>query len=323
MSLRIGFIGAGDMARHHMKTLLEMKEVEIASVFDINKEQCHKAAEETGAAVYDSADAVLDPARIDAVFICTPQFARGELEETAARKGIHIFVEKPLGLDLDVVRKKEQIVREAGIINSTGYCLRYLDTVRKAKDYLKGREVHLIQANRYNGSHPAKWWRTLALSGGHFVDAVTHQVDMIRFVSGEFHDVNARFSQSAIKRLDPEATIYDAGAITFSMKSGLIGSITETCMSNYHAGHDIKLFGHDFFVHISQNGITVEIVDNEQNITQTSKLDCYREQNKAFVQAVLSGRQDIILSSYADGMKTLAFSLAANQSALENRTIEL
>jgi len=323
MTVRLGFIGVGGMAQHHIMTLRELEHVEIVSLFDVNQELARKTASEIGAVVQENADQVLDNKQIDAVFICTPQFARDELEETAARRGIHLFVEKPLGLDMDIVRNKERIIREAGIINSTGYCLRYFDTVRKAKDYLHGRQVHLIQANRFNGSHPAKWWRTLNLSGGHFVDAVTHQVDLIRFIAGEFHDVYAKFGRTSIQLLDPEATIYDAGAVSFGMKSGVVGSITDSCMSSHHSGHDVKFFGHNFFVHLSNNGDTVTIVDEEQNFMQTSKLDCYREQNRTFVEAVRSGQQDKILCSYADGIKTLAVSLAANQSAAEQRAIEL
>lgn len=323
MTVRIGFIGVGGMAQHHIMTLRELDDVEIVSLFDINRELSVKTASEIGAAVQESADQVLDDKRIDAVFICTPQFARDKLEETAARRGIHIFVEKPLGLNLDTVRNKERMIREAGIINSAGYCLRYFDTVRKAKDYLHGKQVHLIQANRFNGSHPAKWWRTLNLSGGHFVDAVTHQVDLIRFISGEFHEVYANFGRTSIQRLDPDATIYDAGTVSFAMKSGVVGSVTESCMSAYHSGHDVKFFGHNFFVHLSNNGDTLTIIDDEQNLTQTSNLDCYREQNRTFVEAVRSGRQEKILCSYADGIRTLAVSLAANQSAAERRAVAL
>jgi myo-inositol 2-dehydrogenase/D-chiro-inositol 1-dehydrogenase len=176
MTVRVGFIGAGGIANDHIKALKKLANVEIVSIFDMNKDATAKFVEATGAREVADADQLLNRKEIDAVFICIPQFAREDLEEIAAHRGIHLLVEKPLGLDLELVRRKEQVIRETGVINSAGYLMRYYDTVLKAKRYLDGKQPHLIQVNRFGGSHPAKWWRTLDMSGGNLVDAVTHQV---------------------------------------------------------------------------------------------------------------------------------------------------
>lgn len=311
------------MAQHHIHTIKDIPNAEITTIFDVNRETAEKVAESIGASIAESAEAVLDPSKIDAVFICSPQFARGNLEEIAARKGIHLFAEKPLGLDLDAVRRKEQIVRESGVINSVGYCLRYLDTVQTAKEYLQGRSAHLIQVFRFGGIHSPRWWSQLDTSGGHLVDAVTHQIDMVRFVAGEFREVYAQFSQTSMKVLNPEATIYDAGAVTFSMESGAVGTLSESCVSRLHGGSEVKLFGPDFFVRLYDNGAKLSIVDGENSVELTSKVNPYLHQDRTFIEAVASGKQEGILSSYADGMRSLAVSLAANHSYAERRAIVL
>ncbi|MCQ6559811.1 Gfo/Idh/MocA family protein [Paenibacillus mendelii] len=323
MSLKIGFIGVGGIASLHIESLKKIEDAEIVSIFDVNRENASKAAESTGAQVMDSAEDVLDPSRIDAVFICTPQFARGNLEELAATRGIHLFVEKPLGLNMEDVRRKERIILDAGIIHSVGYCLRYLDTVQQAKAYLHGRQAHLIQAYRFGGSHPAQWWHQLDMSGGHLVDAVTHQVDMIRYLAGEFHEVEAKFGRVSFDAQQKQGTIYDAGSITFSMEQGTIGSITESCFSVHHSASDVKLFGPDFFVHLSNNGFTLTIVDENQNETMTSTMEPYFEQCKTFIDAIARNTQESILSSYSDAARTLAVTLAANQSSLEHTALQL
>ena len=156
MSLRVGFIGAGGIAREHMNALMQMDDVEIAYIYDVSEETARQAAEATGARTADSADQVLDRGWIDLVYICTPQFARGDLEVTAARRGIPFFVEKPLGLDMESVKRKEKAIRETGIVHAVGYVLRYHATVHKAKQYLQGKRPHLIQGVRVSVSHPAK-----------------------------------------------------------------------------------------------------------------------------------------------------------------------
>jgi len=323
MDVRIGFIGTGGIAALHMQGLQRIEGTRIVSVFDVNRDNAVQAAESTGAQVMDTTEQVLDPDQIDAVYICTPQFARGNLEEQAAQRGIHLFVEKPLGLDMEEVRRKEQVILDSGIVHSVGYCLRYLDTVQQAKAYLQGKQPHLIQAYRLGGAHPAAWWHQLDMSGGHLVDAATHQVDMIRYVVGEFDEVEAKFGRVSFDQLQNEGTIYDAGTVAFSMKQGAVGSLTESCLSTYHTASDVKIFGHDFFVHLSGNGFGLTIIDDTQNENITSAIEPYFEQSKAFIEAVRGNTQTPILSNYSDGARTLAVTLAANQSSLERSAIQL
>lgn len=323
MTVKIGMIGAGGIAKSHLNALKKVELAQVVSIFDLNTEGAEQAAASVGARVAESADALLNPAEIDAVFICVPQFARGELEEIAAKRGIHVFVEKPLGVELEPVIRKERTVRESGVLNSVGYVLRYYDTVQQAKRYLQGKTIHLVQAFRIGGSHPAPWWKQLHMSGGNLGDAVTHQIDMIRYLAGEYREVGALFGSNSIRSLNPEATIPDAGAVTFSLESGAVGTITESCVSPYHGGSEIKFIGPDFFVNITGNGKTVTIVDPTQNVTITSKLDPSYEQDKAFVEAVASGSGEAILCGYADGIKTLAFTIAAYRAAEERRTVSV
>lgn len=323
MTVKIGMIGAGGIARSHIKALSKVEQARIVTVFDLNTEGAAQVAAELGASVAESADALLDPAVIDAVFVCVPQFARGDLEAIAARRGIPVFVEKPLGLELESVGQKEQAIAEAGIIHAVGYVLRYYDTVQKAKHYLQGKTIHLIQAFRIGGSHPAPWWSQQHMSNGNLGDAVTHQIDMIRYLAGEYKDVSAQFGNNSIKTLKPEATIPDAGAVTFSLQSGAVGTITESCVSSFYGGSEIKFFGPDFFLHLAGNGKTLTIIDKEQNITITSKQDPAYEQDRTFVEAVAKGSGEAILCDYADGKKTLAFTLAAYRAAEERSTVSL
>jgi len=323
MEVKVGFIGTGGIATLHIQGLQRIEGVRITAVYDVNIASSNQAAESTGAQVMNSTDEVLDSQLVDAVFICTPQFARGNLEEIAAQRGIHLFVEKPLGLDLAEVQRKNKIITEAGIIHSVGYCLRYLDTVQQAKAYLQDREPHLIQAYRFSGSHPAKWWHRLDMSGGHLVDAVTHQVDMIRYVVGEISEVEARFGRVSYDHLQAEGTIYDAGAMVFAMKQGAVGSLTESCLSLYHTASDIKIYGADFFVHLESNGFKLTIIDAEHNETITSTMEPYFEQSKAFIESIRGTTMAPILSDYTDGARTLAVTLAANRSFAEQGAIRL
>ncbi|MBB6673791.1 Gfo/Idh/MocA family protein [Cohnella nanjingensis] len=321
MTVNIGFIGVGGMAEAHIGKLLQIDHAHIAAVHDINRERCAEMADKYGAAAYDSAERLIASGTIDALFVCTPPFARGDIEEQAARKGVHLLVEKPVGLDMNEVRRKERAIRDGGIINTSGYCLRYMDIVFKAKSYLADKQIDLVMSYRFGGMPDVRWWRMMEMSGGQLVEQSTHQLDLIRYLAGEFKDVQAIHEQRSLRKIDPEATAYDVGTVSFTLRSGAIGNITSTCLANYVGRGGIEFFGSDFYLSI--DGADLRIVDDGQDMTIKSSTDFYLEQDKAFVEAVRTGRQELLLGDYAEAARTLAVTLAANESAASRQPVAL
>jgi len=185
--------------------------------------------------------------------------------------------------------------------------------VEQAKQYLAGKKADLVMATRFGGMPGVRWWRMMEQSGGQLVEQSTHQLDLIRYLVGEFREVQAYHEQRHIREIDPEATAYDVGTVSFVLQSGAVGNITSTCLANYGGRSDVEIFGHDFYVSI--NGSTLRIIDAHQNITATSEVDFYYEQDRAFVEAVRTGDQSLVLCDYADAVATLEVTLAANVSA--------
>jgi len=311
--VRIGFIGVGGMAEHHMNTLQNIETAVLAAVYDINGERAKQIGDKFGAEVFASEMALLDSGKVDALYVCTPPFTRGDTETMAAERGIHLLSEKPVGLDMDTVNRIGRKISEAGIINSSGYCLRYLDNVQKAKAYLTNKPINMVVAYRIGGLPPTKWFAQMDQSGGQMVEQSTHQVDLVRYLVGEFDQVQAVYAQRSIRNIDPDATIPDVGVVSFRLKSGAVGSFVNSCVSDYHGRGDIEIYGPDFYLSIDGHSLTIR--DAHQNITETCTTDFYAAQNSAFVEAIRSGRQELVLGSYAEAAATLAATLAFNEAA--------
>lgn len=324
MKVRVGVIGVGLQGMSHVKRLLELDNAEVTTVYDANRETAERVAGEIGAFAAASSDELLDNRRIDAVIICAPQFAREGLEETAARRGIHLLVEKPIGLDLDTVKAKANIIRETGVINASGHCLRYYDTVLKAKAYLENKPVHMIQVNRIGSAKGwPQWMRQQHLSGGNMVAGVTHQIDLVRFLGGEFSQMSAQFNRMPHPVKDPVDTIIDSGAASFTMENGSVGTIGESTASLHYSDAEIKFIGYDFYLHLDKNGRLLKIKDDNGTITEESAHNPMLEQAKAFVDAVANRSQQLVLSSYVDAVRTLAVTLAAVHSSEQQKVIAL
>lgn len=319
--VKIGFVGVGGMAENHIKTLQKIEQAELTAIYDINVERAKQVAATYGAEVFESGQQLMDSGKVDALFVCTPPFARGTIEEEAAAKGIHLLSEKPVGLDKETARRIGRTIEQAGIINSSGYCLRYLETVQKAKRYLEGKQINMVLAYRIGGLPPMKWWAQQDKSGGQMVEQSTHQVDLVRYLAGEFDTVQAVYAQRSIRGLDPDATISDVGIATFTMRSGAIGSVVNSCVSPHFGRGDVELYGQGFYLSIK--GHTLTIHDAEQKQTEKCETSFYLEQDRAFVEAVRTGRQELVLGSYAEAVATLEATLAFNEAAEKSGTVAI
>jgi predicted dehydrogenase len=319
LTLRIGFIGVGGIAQAHLKNVKESGIADVIAVSDINEQAATSSAEKYGAVAYTDSIKMLDSEKLDAVFVCVPPFAHGVIEEEVVKRGIHIFVEKPLGLDLAVVQAKADVIRQSGVISGTGYCLRYWDIAQEAKAYLADKQVALVDGYYCTSFVPTPWWRVMEKSGGQLVEQTTHIVDLLRYLGGEVTSVQAFMSLVASKDIE-HLDIYDVGTVNVAFKDGGVGHVRTTFLQPDHRS-GLEVMGNGF--RLTVDGGTLTIVEKEKTVIKKSNVDFYKEQDLAFLQALETGDRSLILVPYDEALKTLAVTLAANESAQTGETVQL
>ncbi|GAB6926078.1 hypothetical protein JCM10914A_00610 [Paenibacillus sp. JCM 10914] len=317
--IRAGVIGAGGMGAVHIKNLYENEFVQLSAICDVNAELAKQQAELYGADYYTDSSKMLEESTLDVLYVCIPPFCHGDIEEQAAAKGIHLMVEKPLGLDADSVRHKAKVIADSGIIAASGYCLRYLDTVAIAKEYLKDKKIGMVRAHYVTTPVPTPWWRKKELSGGQLVEQSTHTLDLVRYLCGDITQLYANMSLLLMNDI-PDLDIPDVGAIQFVLDSGAVGHM-QTGFIQFDHRSGIEIMGRDFRVIL--DGTTVSIVDKDKEIVYRSKSNFYRNLTNALIDAIRTGNRDLILATYEDGYKTLEATLAANTSAETGQPVKL
>jgi len=308
--VKIGFVGVGGIAGVHLENVSKIDHAEIVAVCDIVEENAKKKGLEFNATAYTDLDAMLENEALDAVFVCVPPFAHGEIEEKIVKRGIHLLVEKPLGLDLETVQKKAKAIKESGAICGVGYCLRYLDTVAKAKDYLKDKTIAMVRGHYITSFVPTPWYREINKSGGQLVEQSTHTLDLMRYLAGDIDQVYANMRLQVLSDI-PNIDIPDVTSVNVTFESGAVGHLDSSIIQFDHRS-GIEILGKDFRVVI--DGTNLTIAEKDYSNTYQSKVDFYLEQDRRFIEAVMKGDAELLLSSYDDGVKTLAATLAANKS---------
>lgn len=190
--LRIAFVGVGGIAKRHLATIEGCDEAQVVAVCDVDLERARAVADEHGAKAFADAVSMYESAEPDAALICVPPFAHGEIEIEAARRGVDLFIEKPVALTMETAASVLRAIREAGVIAQVGYMYRLCRTVRRLREMLEGRAIALVDAHYIAGGMPAKsWWPRMDGSGGQLIEQATHMIDLGRVLAGEVASVSA------------------------------------------------------------------------------------------------------------------------------------
>jgi len=320
--VRVGFVGTGGITMwSHFPALKEIESVEIAALYDVSEDRAQEAAAKFGGTVYADCRTMLDEARLDALFVCLPPFAHTDAELLAAERKIHLFVEKPVVLDLEQGIEIAEAIKQSGIISSVGYQLRYAPVAQAAREFLAGKQVALVAGNRWGGipGDENHWWRVMDRSGGMFHEMATHNMDAIRYLVGEVATVYARYSSSVLGDL-PNLTVPDAQVTAMEFKNGATGYFSTSCALTKGGGwastsfilRDMMLqMSHDSLIVQPEGAATIALPEAGPGIQES------------FIQAVRTGDQSVVRSDYADALKTAEVTLGANESARTGKPVQM
>lgn len=317
--VRIGFIGAGNIAQAHLKHIAKNSAAELVAICDIDQELVRKQAKKYEMHAFTDIDQMLTEVKLDAVFLCVPPFVRGNLEEKVVTKGIHLFAEKPIALNEEEAKEKVKIVKESNVIHASGYCLRYLDTVQKARKYLQDKKIAMVRGYYLSGFVETPWYRIKEKSGGQIVEQATHILDLMVYLAGDFAKVSADAALVTMKDIE-NLNIPDVTSANITFKSGAIGHLDSTFIQPDHR-MGVEILGRNYRVEVNPSYLI--IIDQKGKRSYPSTVNFLEEQDRLFIKAVQTKDPSFIYSSYVDGLKALLASLAVNQSYESERSVFL
>jgi predicted dehydrogenase len=312
MPTQIGFIGAGGIAGAHLTTLSQRPDVQIAALCDVNEATAHAKADQYGGRVYTDWRPMLENEELDALFICVPPFAHGEMELAAIARRLPLFIEKPIALDVAMAAPILRAVAEADLLTVVAYKYRWDEHVLRAKEMLELRTHGLVVGHFWTGMPGVPWWRAQEQSGGQMVEQTTHIVDMARYLCGDITHVQAFEGHQAMHIVAPDATSADAATANLRFASGAVGNISNTYMIGAGGTSGLNVLAHQFRLMVE--GDTLRWWSEEGSGELQNAGNGYVGEVEAFLAAVQQGDRSRLFSDYADAFRTLAATEAANVS---------
>ena len=323
--LRVVMVGAGGVAHRHVSVLSGLDGVQVAAVADPDAEAAGRLAQLCGAGAFTSAAAALDAVRADAVYVCVPPFAHGPAERLVLDRGLPLFVEKPVALDVATADDIARRVAASGVVTGTGYHWRYLDVVERARTLLTDSPASLAAGYWLDKRPPVGWWAHLDRSGGQVVEQLTHVLDLARLLFGEATEVYAagrRVGRTGAggDPMSDVGDIDDATAATVRFASGTVATFAATSLlkAKHHAG--LHAFGPGRVLEITETSLAVD--EGTGPLVHEAVADAKVALDADFV-AVVRGEREQTRAPYGQAVRSHHLACAVARSAAEGVPVRL
>ena len=199
--LRIGFIGAGFIARFQLESFTGVRNCTITGVYSPTKasrSSLAKRANELGLGpckAHNSLNALINSKDVDALWILSPNYVRIETMKAinkavkAGKRLRGIACEKPLARNLAEAKEVVRLARDAKL--ATGYLENqvFSTAVQRGKEIIWRRAVPLTgrpylarAAEEHSGPHMPWFWQGDKQGGGVLSDMMCHSVEVARYM---------------------------------------------------------------------------------------------------------------------------------------------
>lgn len=232
MTTHIGLIGGGNITETHARAACALPGVAISAIYGTNAQKIGRLCRDYGGTPYSDFGQFLNHRPMDLVAIGSPSGLHAEQGIAAARRGLHVLMEKPI----DVTTERADLLiaeaDKAGVKLGVFFqdrCKPDLQRLKKAVEagalgrpiLADARVKWLRPPEYYSGS---RWRGTRALDGGGaLINQAIHTVDLMLWLFGDVVSAQAS-GKAALHAIEVEDTLIALLEFT----SGALGVLQAT-----------------------------------------------------------------------------------------------
>jgi len=303
--VKVAMIGAGNMAKNvHYPSLASFKDVEIASIADLNEERLHATADKYGVQRrYTDYQKMIKEVAPHAVYAIGPPHLMYDVWTWCLSQGQNLCIEKPMGITLHQARSLLYLAKKHGCITQVSFQRRTCPMVVMLRDEClkRGPIVHAVCRFYKCNIEP------FLSARDHMMDDCVHSIDTLRWIcGGELVKV-----ESFTKRvMVPDVNFISA---TLQFDNGATGFLINSWTSGRRI-FDVEMHAPGVWVQAEHEGQGILYADGQlegavydsrevAGSDETFVFAGFQAKNRQFIDAVKTGTQPD--SCFADAVKTM------------------
>lgn len=330
-TIGVALLGSGRMAHVYGPKINAHPGLRLSAVFNPNLDSAQAITSQYGGEPQADLDTVLARPDVDAVLIATPANTHLEYVIACAKAGKPTFCEKPLDQSLERAEQCIDVLNTHPVPFMLGFNRRFDPDITALQQAVQAGELGqlslLMSTSREPSPPDLSYVRN---SGGYFVDATIHDIDLMCWISGE-RPIEVFAAGSCLT--DPEIGKLgdcDTAMTTLRMPSGCLVHINNSRHCSYGFDQRIEAFG--------EKGMLQTTNQRDENLI---RWDGYRTEAQAPLKHFFLERYDASFSheldefyravtekrtpscTVQDGRDALAIALACKQSHQTGAAVKL
>lgn len=195
-----------------------------------NTELSRQRAAQLGVPIYEDIEGCLKAieGKVDGAVIALPNDLHWPVVRACAERGIHVLVEKPIASTVEDAEKICEVGPKYGVKILVGHHRRFSARLKEARREITGGSIGrlvgcsvLWVAKKPEPYFEAEWRVTPEKGGGPLMINTIHDVDDIRFATGDEIEWVFAKASNIVRGLRVEDTV----TVSFGLRSGALGTI--------------------------------------------------------------------------------------------------
>jgi predicted dehydrogenase len=339
-TIRIGFIGAGGIARQrHLPGLQKISGVELVVVANQHMSSAEKVAAEYGfRRATDNWQEVIGADDVDAVFIAAPPYLHREATLAALDAGKHVFCQARLARNYAEARDMYEAARRSKLVTMVcppPHALRGDYFVKKllADGYLgQLREVHVHSLqDAYANPETPLHWRQDAFISGYNTLYLGMLVEVLHRWAGYFNQVTA-LSATHTPRRKKAGSVQEV-LVGIADSLGIVGRMNNGALAVFHFSGAVHFPGESRIELYGSKGTLIYAVSSHKILAAQAgekelkpveiPAELVREWTAEadFINAIRTGAP--VSPDFEEGLRYMEFTEAVYRSARQGQAIPL
>lgn len=334
--IKMGIVGLGRLGYEHAKNIaFNIPNAELIAVCSVVPEEVEKCQKEWGIPYgYTTYEEMLENKELEAVAILSPSGLHVQHLKQAFDAGLHVFMDKPLGVTVEECKEAEKIIEaHPDLVFLLGFMRRYDPSYAYAKELIKSGKIgtpYMVKLTGCDPIHAIEGAIKFApTSGGIYLDMSVHEIDLARwFLESEVSEIYA-IGGSFVRKEFGEFGDCDNACALMKFENGTIAQLHVGRAAPHGYQVETEIIGTKGSLRVGIEPIKnlCQILDETGIVKECSQgfperfKEAYLGEMKAFVQHILEDTRPEL--TVYDGTQTSAVGYAATEALRSGNIVKL